>query len=76
MQTSVLRLALAVFFCFASHGLQAEITETLVVTAHRTPIVDPVLHGPSALYEYEPGTWGPKEADELTRAVGGWNTPE
>jgi glucose-6-phosphate 1-dehydrogenase len=39
-------------------------------------IVDPVLHGPSALYEYEPGTWGPKEADELTRAVGGWNTPE
>ena len=38
-------------------------------------IVDPILHGPSALYEYEPGTWGPKEADELTRAVGGWNTP-
>lgn len=38
-------------------------------------IVDPVLHGPSPLYEYEPGTWGPKEADELTRAVGGWNTP-
>jgi vitamin B12 transporter len=45
MQTSVLRLALAVFFCFASHGLHAEITETLVVTAHRTPIVDPVLPG-------------------------------
>ncbi len=39
-------------------------------------IVDPILHGPSALYEYEPGTWGPKEADELTHAVGGWNTPK
>jgi glucose-6-phosphate 1-dehydrogenase len=38
-------------------------------------IVDPVLHGPSPLYEYEPGSWGPKEADELTHAVGGWNTP-
>ncbi|MFO0567699.1 MAG: glucose-6-phosphate dehydrogenase [Polyangiaceae bacterium] len=38
-------------------------------------IVDPVIHGPSRLYEYEPGTWGPKEADELTAEVGGWNTP-
>jgi glucose-6-phosphate 1-dehydrogenase len=38
-------------------------------------IVDPILHGPSPLHEYEPGTWGPKEADELTHAVGGWNTP-
>jgi glucose-6-phosphate 1-dehydrogenase len=38
-------------------------------------IVDPVIHGPSALYEYEPGTWGPKEADALTQGVGGWNTP-
>ncbi len=39
-------------------------------------IVDPILHGPSPLHEYEPGTWGPKEADELTHAVGGWNTPQ
>lgn len=38
-------------------------------------IVDPVIHGPSALYPYEPGTWGPKEADTLTAEVGGWNTP-
>jgi glucose-6-phosphate 1-dehydrogenase len=38
-------------------------------------IVDPVIHGPSAMYEYEPGTWGPKEADRLVEAVGGWNTP-
>jgi glucose-6-phosphate 1-dehydrogenase len=39
-------------------------------------IVDPVIHGPSPMYEYEPGTWGPKEADALTKDVGGWNTPE
>ena len=22
-------------------------------------IVDPVIHGPSPMFEYEPGTWGP-----------------
>ncbi len=38
-------------------------------------IVDPVLHGPSPMYPYQPGTWGPSEADALTAAVGGWNTP-
>jgi glucose-6-phosphate 1-dehydrogenase len=38
-------------------------------------IVDPILHGPSPMYEYEPGTWGPKESDVLVEAVGGWNTP-
>ena len=38
-------------------------------------IVDPVIHGPSPMYTYEPGTWGPKEADPLTAEVGGWNTP-
>ena len=39
-------------------------------------IVDPVLHGPSPMYEYEPGTWGPPQADKLVAAVGGWNTPQ
>jgi glucose-6-phosphate 1-dehydrogenase len=39
-------------------------------------IVDPVIHGPSPLHEYEPGSWGPKEADRLVEQVGGWNTPE
>jgi glucose-6-phosphate 1-dehydrogenase len=38
-------------------------------------IVDPVLHGPSPMYEYEPGTWGPQEAERLVADVGGWNTP-
>jgi glucose-6-phosphate 1-dehydrogenase len=39
-------------------------------------IVDPVIHGPSAMYEYEPGSWGPPQADTLVADVGGWNTPE
>jgi glucose-6-phosphate 1-dehydrogenase len=38
-------------------------------------IVDPVIHGPSSMYEYEPGTWGPPQADKLVADVGGWNTP-
>ncbi|AKU98826.1 Glucose-6-phosphate 1-dehydrogenase [Labilithrix luteola] len=36
-------------------------------------IVDPVIHGPSPMYDYEPGTWGPKEAERLVADVGGWN---
>jgi glucose-6-phosphate 1-dehydrogenase len=38
-------------------------------------IVDPVIHGPSPMYDYDPGTWGPSEADALAADVGGWNTP-
>jgi glucose-6-phosphate 1-dehydrogenase len=38
-------------------------------------VVDPVIHGPSPMYEYDPGTWGPPEADRLVQQVGGWNTP-
>ena len=36
-------------------------------------IVDPVIHGPSEMHTYEPGSWGPKEADRLVEEVGGWN---
>jgi len=39
-------------------------------------IVDPVIHGPSPMYEYEPGSWGPKEADVLVKDCGGWLTPQ
>ncbi len=38
-------------------------------------IVDPVIHGESELYEYEPGSWGPRQADRLVAEVGGWNMP-
>jgi glucose-6-phosphate 1-dehydrogenase len=39
-------------------------------------IVDPLLADPGALYEYEPGSWGPPQADRLVADVGGWNTPQ
>jgi glucose-6-phosphate 1-dehydrogenase len=39
-------------------------------------VVDPVL-GEDAipLYEYDPGTWGPVEADQLVAGDGGWAEP-
>jgi glucose-6-phosphate 1-dehydrogenase len=39
-------------------------------------IIDPVIHGPSPMYEYDPGTWGPPQADRLVADIGGWNTPK
>ena len=39
-------------------------------------IVDPLIREPRPLYKYEPGSWGPREADRLVAGVGGWNTPE
>jgi glucose-6-phosphate 1-dehydrogenase len=36
-------------------------------------IVDPVIHGPSPMFDYEPGSWGPVEAERLVEEVGGWN---
>lgn len=37
-------------------------------------IVDPVLQAGTPLYEYEPGTWGPKEVASVT-PPGGWHDP-
>jgi len=39
-------------------------------------VVDPIINRESELFEYDPGSWGPKEADKLVEAVGGWNTPQ
>jgi len=38
-------------------------------------IVDPVLGNVTPLYEYEPGTWGPSEADQIIGGEGGWHNP-
>jgi glucose-6-phosphate 1-dehydrogenase len=27
------------------------------------------------VYQYEPGTWGPPEADRIVADVGGWHNP-
>jgi glucose-6-phosphate 1-dehydrogenase len=39
-------------------------------------IVEPILDSASALHSYEPGSWGPHEANRLTTDVGGWHNPE
>jgi glucose-6-phosphate 1-dehydrogenase len=36
-------------------------------------IVDPVIRDSSAPLPYEPGSWGPPQADRLVAEVGGWN---
>jgi glucose-6-phosphate 1-dehydrogenase len=38
-------------------------------------IVDPVLKVGPPVYEYEPGTWGPKEVDSKVSPPGGWQNP-
>jgi glucose-6-phosphate 1-dehydrogenase len=38
-------------------------------------IVDPVLKVGTPVYEYEPGTWGPKEVDSRVSPPGGWHNP-
>ncbi|HTK90810.1 MAG TPA: glucose-6-phosphate dehydrogenase [Verrucomicrobiae bacterium] len=39
-------------------------------------IVDPILGVTTPIYPYEPGTWGPAEADGSIAPHGGWRCPE
>jgi glucose-6-phosphate 1-dehydrogenase len=39
-------------------------------------IVEPILAHTTTLHLYEPGSWGPREADRLAIDVGGWHNPE
>jgi glucose-6-phosphate 1-dehydrogenase len=38
-------------------------------------IVDPVAKAGTPIYEYEPGTWGPKEVESRVTPPGGWQNP-
>src|SRR6266581_6033672 len=38
-------------------------------------IVDPVLKASTPVYEYEPGSWGPREVDQSVSPTGGWHNP-
>ncbi len=38
-------------------------------------VVQPALDKPTQVYEYEPNTWGPAEADKIIEAHGGWHNP-
>jgi glucose-6-phosphate 1-dehydrogenase len=38
-------------------------------------IVDPVLKADTPVYEYDPGSWGPTEVDQIVCPPGGWQNP-
>ncbi|MFN8474932.1 MAG: glucose-6-phosphate dehydrogenase [Anaerolineae bacterium] len=38
-------------------------------------VVEPALQNPTPVYEYEPNTWGPAEANRLIEPHGGWHNP-
>lgn len=38
-------------------------------------IVDPVLTGETPVYDYEPGSWGPRQVEESILPAGGWHVP-
>ncbi len=38
-------------------------------------VLDPLLKDLPRVHTYKPGTWGPHEANELVRDVGGWSNP-
>ena len=39
-------------------------------------VVDPILGDVTPVYDYDPNSWGPAEADRIAREVGGWHNPE
>ena len=41
----------------------------------RATFVDPILGSATPVYEYEPGTWGPREADRLLDPGDRWRAP-
>jgi glucose-6-phosphate 1-dehydrogenase len=38
-------------------------------------VVNPILGDVVPAQEYEPGTWGPPDADRLVERIGGWHDP-
>ncbi|QYN20027.1 glucose-6-phosphate dehydrogenase [Amycolatopsis sp. DSM 110486] len=38
-------------------------------------VMQPLLDAPPPVQAYEPGTWGPAAADQITAGFGGWRTP-
>jgi glucose-6-phosphate 1-dehydrogenase len=38
-------------------------------------ICDPIINTGGPVYRYEPGSWGPREADRMVAASGGWYNP-
>jgi glucose-6-phosphate 1-dehydrogenase len=38
-------------------------------------ILEPLLDSPPPVHPYKPGTWGPKEAEDLVAGHGTWHEP-
>jgi glucose-6-phosphate 1-dehydrogenase len=38
-------------------------------------VMQPLLDAPPPVHPYQPGTWGPKEADDLVEGFGRWHEP-
>jgi glucose-6-phosphate 1-dehydrogenase len=38
-------------------------------------VVDPVVETVTSVPEYDPGSWGPPDAERITADVGGWHSP-
>ncbi|GAC1467606.1 MAG: glucose-6-phosphate dehydrogenase [Chloroflexota bacterium] len=38
-------------------------------------VVDPILENTVPVFEYQPNTWGPPEADRIAASTGGWDNP-
>jgi len=38
-------------------------------------VVEPILGNVTPLQFYEPGSWGPREAERLAADLGGWDDP-
>jgi glucose-6-phosphate 1-dehydrogenase len=38
-------------------------------------IVQPLIDDPGAVHPYQPGTWGPQQAEDLTRGICQWQEP-
>ena len=39
-------------------------------------VIDPILRNVTPLTEYEPGSWGPREADRIITEHSGWYNPK
>ena len=39
-------------------------------------VVDPILHDPLPVVQYEPGTWGPAAANGVLAATEQWHDPK
>jgi glucose-6-phosphate 1-dehydrogenase len=59
----------------AMHGDASRFTRDDVVEA-AWRVVDPVLQARAPVREYEPGTWGPAEAQTVVAGEEGWHDPQ